>query len=105
MAKPVPHDSSRGHVSGGAEYIDDRPITCRELFVDVFYSPVAKGKIKSLDVSKCLSIPEVEAVFTYKDLKHNKWGSIFQDQCLQHAVHLGAPYRSPILLTSGLVHP
>ena len=76
----VTHDSSRGHVSGSAEYIDDRPISKNEVFVDVFYSPVAKGKIKKLDVSKCLALPEVEAVYTYKDLKHNTWGSIFHDQ-------------------------
>ncbi len=81
MKKMTPHDSAKGHVSGGAEYVDDRPIAKNELFVDVFYSPVAKGKIKSLDVSECLKLEGVEAVYTYKDLKHNLWGSIFHDQC------------------------
>ena len=76
----IPHDSSRGHVSGTAEYVDDRPIMRGEVFVDVFYSPIAKGKIKSLDASSCLAMPEVVGVFTHKDLAYNKWGTIFHDQ-------------------------
>jgi xanthine dehydrogenase large subunit len=80
MSKLQPHDSAREHVSGEAVYIDDRPLHKNEVFVDVFYSPIAKGKIKKLDFSKCLELPGVEAIFTYKDLKHNLWGSIFHDQ-------------------------
>lgn len=80
MSKSALHDSGRSYVTGSAEYIDDRPLTQGEVFVDVFYSPVAHGKIKSLDVSACLAIPEVLGVYTAKDLKHNLWGSIFHDQ-------------------------
>lgn len=80
MEKSAFHDSARGYVTGSAEYIDDRPLVHGEVFVDVFYSPVAYGKIKSLDLSACLAIPEVVGVYTAKDLKHNKWGPIFHDQ-------------------------
>ncbi len=80
MAKSSLHDSGRSYVTGSAEYIDDRPLLQGEVFVDVFYSPVAHGKIKSLDVSACKAIPEIVGVFTAKDLKHNLWGSIFHDQ-------------------------
>ncbi len=80
MAKSSLHDSGRSYVTGSAEYIDDRPLLQGEVFVDVFYSPIAHGKIKSLDVSACEAIPEIVGVFTAKDLKHNLWGSIFHDQ-------------------------
>lgn len=80
MSKSAYHDSSGSYVTGAAEYIDDRPLTQGEVFVDVFYSPVAHGKIKSLDTTECLALPEVLGVYTAKDLKHNLWGSIFHDQ-------------------------
>lgn len=80
MLKSALHDSGRSYVTGSAEYIDDRPLTQGEVFVDVFYSPIAHGKIKSLDVTACLAMPEILGVYTAKDLKHNLWGSIFQDQ-------------------------
>lgn len=75
------HESSRALVSGSAIFLDDRPIVKGEVFVGIFSSPVAKAKIKTFDSSACLKLPGVIAVFTYKDLLHNLWGSIFQDQC------------------------
>lgn len=80
MIKSTYHDSGHSYVTGDAEYIDDRPLVQGEVFVDVFYSPIAHGKIKNLDVSACLAMPEVLGVYTFKDLKHNLWGSIFHDQ-------------------------
>ncbi len=74
------HDSARGYVTGSAEYIDDRPFVSGELHVEVFYSLVAKGKIKTLDVSAAAKVPGVAAIYTSKDLRHNLWGSIFEDQ-------------------------
>src|SRR5262245_40035504 len=76
----VPHDSARGHVTGTADYIDDRKPVAGEVFVDVFYSPVAHGKIVALETQDALKIPGVLAVYTAKDLAKNKWGSIFHDQ-------------------------
>ncbi|MBL7554820.1 MAG: molybdopterin-dependent oxidoreductase [Bdellovibrionaceae bacterium] len=80
MSKSAYHDSGRSYVTGSAEYVDDRPLVQGEVFVDVFYSPIAHGKIKNLDVSACLAMPEVLGVYTHKDLTHNLWGSIFHDQ-------------------------
>jgi xanthine dehydrogenase large subunit len=80
MKNSVHHDSGESYVIGDAEYVDDRPITTNEVFVDVFYSPVAKGRIKNLDTSECLKLPGVVAVFTAKDLTQNLWGAIFHDQ-------------------------
>lgn len=76
----TPHESSLGHVTGLAEYIDDRPETAREVHVDVFWSPVARAEIVSLDVSQALEAPGIVAIYTARDLHHNKWGTIFHDQ-------------------------
>lgn len=76
----VTHDSARGHVTGTAEYVDDRPILPNEVFVDVYYSPVAYAKIKSIDTSQAFKIAGAVAVYSYKDLQHNIWGNIFHDQ-------------------------
>ena len=80
MSKPVIHDSSVSYVLGEAEYVDDRPLVHGEVFVDIVYSSVAHGRIKSVDVSECLKLPGVIAAYTSKDLVHNRWGSIFHDQ-------------------------
>lgn len=78
----TPHDSSHGHVSGQAEYIDDRLFTAGEVFVDVYYSAVAHARIRSVDCTEAAKIPEVLCLLTAKDLKVNVWGSIFHDQPL-----------------------
>lgn len=75
-----PHESAIGHVTGTAEYIDDRPLLYGEVFVEVFYSLQAKAKIKSLDLKKAQSVPGVIDIYTVKDLYKNTWGSILKDQ-------------------------
>lgn len=78
----LPHDSAHTHVTGQSEYIDDRPFTRGELFVGVVYSPHAHARIKSISTAKALAHPGVVAVYTAKDIPHNKWGTIIQDQPL-----------------------
>jgi xanthine dehydrogenase large subunit len=80
MIQRPPHDSSITHVTGASEYVDDRPMLAGELFVGCFYSRVAHAKIKSLDVSGASKTPGILAVVTAKDVAHNAWGPIFQDQ-------------------------
>lgn len=77
--KSEPHDSSFGHVTGTADFVDDRPFQAGELHVGIVYSPIARGKIRGIHAEKALKIPGVR-VFTAKDLHHNRWGTIFQDQ-------------------------
>ncbi len=74
------HDSSETHVSGESEFVDDRPFTAGELHVDVVYSSVAHARIKKISFATAAKIPAVVGIYTYKDLHHNKWGTIFQDQ-------------------------
>lgn len=74
------NDIAKAYVSGQAEYVDDRPMVRGELHVDVFYSSRAHAKIRKLDLSQALKIPGVAGIFTARNLAHNRWGSIFQDQ-------------------------
>ena len=78
----IPHDSARGHVSGESIYIDDMAPLKGELLVDFFFSPVAHGRIRSLDVSAVFDVPGVAGVFTWRDLPHNHFGPIIIDEML-----------------------
>ena len=74
------HNSSRTHVTGSSEFIDDRSSLRNEVFCDIFYSSKAHAKIIDLDYSNVLNAKNVITVLTAKDLEHNAWGTIFQDQ-------------------------
>lgn len=95
VGKSIPHDSAKGHVSGESVYIDDMPFQKNELIVDYFGSPVAKGKIVSLDLSEAEKVPGVFRLFTYKDLDGiNLFGPILQDEvllCEDHVSFIGEP--------------
>jgi xanthine dehydrogenase large subunit len=82
VGKNVPHDSARGHVTGESIYIDDIPFAKNELIVDFFWSGVAHGNIRSLNVEKARAIEGVVALFTHRDLHHNKFGPIIDDEIL-----------------------
>src|SRR5207244_246779 len=82
VGKNIPHDSARGHVSGESIYVDDMPPLRGELIVDFFWSPVAHGRIRSLDLEKARALPGVVALFTHRDLQHNLFGPIIQDEIL-----------------------
>jgi xanthine dehydrogenase large subunit len=84
LGQNAPHDSGRGHVSGKSIYIDDMPFQSNELLVGYFGSPVAHGKITSLDLTAAKLIPGVEGLFTYQDLNphHRIFGPIIQDEVL-----------------------
>ena len=56
LGQPLPHDSAREHVTGEAVYLDDMPPTRNELLVDFVGSPVAHGRIKSLDVTQAAAL-------------------------------------------------
>ena len=82
VGRNIPHDSAEGHVTGESMYVDDLAPARGELFVDVYYSPVAHGRIRSLDLSAARAIPGVVALFTYRDLAHNLFGPIIEDELL-----------------------
>ncbi len=76
----IPHDSSWGHVTGESIFIDDRPPMRGEVQVGVVGSPVAHGKILSIDTSKAEALAGVLGIYSAKDLHKNIWGTIIQDQ-------------------------
>src|SRR5256885_15789279 len=83
VGKNIPHDSARGHVTGESIYIDDMPPAKGELIVDFYWSPhVAHGRILSLDLAAARAVPGVVGLFTYRDLHHNLFGPIIEDELL-----------------------
>ncbi|MCE3235024.1 MAG: pucD [Vampirovibrio sp.] len=83
VGKNIPHDSAKGHVTGESLYIDDLPFARNELLVDYWGSPVAHGRIRSLNLEEAAKIPGVVALFTYRDLGgHNHFGPIIEDEML-----------------------
>lgn len=80
IGKNLRHDSSSSHVSGKSEFIDDRLPLATEVYVGIFYSPVAHGKIKKLNFKKALEHPDCLGVYTAKDIHAKKWGAIVHDQ-------------------------
>lgn len=76
----VKHDSAVSHVTGESIFIDDRPKLTNEVLVGVMGAPVSAGVIKNIDFSRALKIPGVLGVYTAKDIPHNKWGTIVQEQ-------------------------
>ena len=70
VAKPLPHDSARLHVTGAARYVDDVPLPSGAVHLAFGTSPVARGRIKSLDVTRVRTAPGVVAVITADDLDH-----------------------------------
>lgn len=83
VGKNIPHDSAKGHVSGQSIYIDDMPPAKHELIVDFYWSPVAHGKIKMLDLSAAAEVPGIVGLYTYKDLGGiNRFGPSIKDEVL-----------------------
>jgi xanthine dehydrogenase large subunit len=78
----IPHDSARGHVTGESIYVDDMPPLHGEVIVDFYWSPVAHGRIRSVDTTRACSVPGVVAMYTFHDLAHNVFGPIIEDEVL-----------------------
>ncbi|PWE32094.1 xanthine dehydrogenase molybdopterin binding subunit [Maritimibacter sp. 55A14] len=68
IAKPLPHDAARLHVTGTARYIDDIPVPAGCLHLAFGVSPVAHGWITKLDLDPVRRAPGVVAVLTAADL-------------------------------------
>ncbi|MBS1794375.1 MAG: molybdopterin-dependent oxidoreductase [Acidobacteria bacterium] len=74
---------SKSHVRGESVYLDDVPLLEGTLFAGVYDSPVAHGKLKSVDVSRAAGAPGVVRVITATDLVgENQIGGILPDEPL-----------------------
>jgi len=68
VAKPLPHDAARLHVTGAARYIDDVPLPADTLHLAFGMSDVACGAIVTMDLAAVRAAPGVVAVLTADDL-------------------------------------
>jgi xanthine dehydrogenase large subunit len=68
VAKPLPHDAAKLHVTGKARYVDDVPLPRDTLHLAFGLSAIAKGRINKMELSQVLASPGVVAVRTADDL-------------------------------------
>ena len=74
---------SHSHVRGESVYLDDIPLVQGTLFACVFDSPVAHGKLNSLDTTEAENSKGVFRVITAKDIVgENQIGGIVPDEPL-----------------------
>ena len=83
VGKGLAHDSALKHVTGTAAYIDDMPELPGTLHAALILSPVAHGKLKSIDVSAALAMPGVVRIVLAEDIPgHNEVGPILHGELL-----------------------
>lgn len=71
------------HVTGKSVYVDDIPAMEGVLFVKVFDSPMAHGKIVNIDFAAAEQTEGVVKIFSYKDIPgENQIGGIIPDEPL-----------------------
>lgn len=80
---------SHTHVRGESVYLDDIPLVQGTLFAAAFDSPIAHGKIISLDIDEANAIAGVVKIFTARDIPgENQIGGIIPDEELLAATHV-----------------
>jgi xanthine dehydrogenase large subunit len=81
VRRPVAHDSAVRHVAGTATYVDDIREPEGTLHVAPGGAPVARGRIRTLDLDAVRKAPGVVAVLTATDIPgHNNVGAIVPDE-------------------------
>lgn len=79
----ISHESARGHVTGGARYVEDTALSRPMLEVWAVRSKVARGNIISSDFSAVNASPGVSAVLTAADIPGaNNSGPVRHDEPL-----------------------
>ena len=74
---------SKSHVRGESVYLDDIPLLQGTLFACVYDSPIAHGKLKTLDISEAEKCDGVVKIITAEDLiGENEIGGILPDEPL-----------------------
>ncbi len=77
------NEDMKMHVRGASQFVDDIPTPPGCLHAALFTSPIARGRILKLDVSKAQAAPGVVAVYTHRDVPGlNQVGHILKDQPL-----------------------
>ncbi len=68
VAKPLPHDAARLHVTGAARYVDDIPTTPGAAHLAFGMATIAAGRIVDMDLHAVRNAPGVLGVWTADDL-------------------------------------
>ncbi len=77
------------HLRGESIYLDDIPVLNGTLYASVFDSPVAHGKLISVDSAEAMAMPGVVRIFTAKDIPgENQIGGIVPDEELLASTHV-----------------
>ena len=71
VARPLPHDAAKLHVTGAARYVDDIPTPRGTLHLAFGTSPVAAGTLTALGLAAVRAAPGVIAVLTAEDLPND----------------------------------
>jgi len=89
------HRAAIQQTTGEAVYTDDMPNQPRGLHAAFVMSTMPRGKIIKADYSKCLSVPGVVDVVTYKDIRGpNSVGDVVKDETVlaeNEVVFVGQP--------------
>ncbi|MEO5688767.1 MAG: xanthine dehydrogenase molybdopterin binding subunit [Burkholderiaceae bacterium] len=100
-----PHESAHLHVAGAATYIDDIPELAGTLHCALGLSPVAHGRLRSMDLDRIRALPGVVDVFSAADIPGpNDCGPIFHDDPILadgELRHVGQPVFAVVARTRG----
>ncbi|HEX8327762.1 MAG TPA: molybdopterin cofactor-binding domain-containing protein [Hymenobacter sp.] len=83
------HLDPQRHVRGESQYLDDVPVQQGTLYAAVFESPLAHGKLLSIDFSAARAAPGVVRILTAEDIPgENQIGGIVPDEPLLAQGHV-----------------
>ena len=95
VGQPLRHEAAHLHVSGRALYVDDLPLPANTLHAAFGLSPVAHGRLRTLDLAPVLASDGAVAVATAADIAgYNNYGGIVPDDPVFAGPllnHLGQP--------------
>nr|MDQ3016899.1 molybdopterin-dependent oxidoreductase [Bacteroidota bacterium] len=77
------------HVRGESQYLDDIPVIHNTLYASVLGSPIAHGKIESIDITEAAQMPGVVRILLASDIPgQNQIGGIIADEPLLADTHV-----------------
>ena len=88
MNKAIPHDSAKLHVTGEARYVDDIPLPAKTLHLAFGLSSIAKGQVKSIDLSAVREAPGVVDIEKFRSERGTRSdrGKNIRLQSLSHSL-------------------
>ena len=106
VGQSLPHESAHLHVSGRAPYTDDLPELAGTVHAALGLSPVAHGRVVSMDLDRLRALPGVLAVLSAADIPgRNDCGPILHDDPIlaeDLVEYLGQPVFAVIATTRDL---